>query len=42
MKEKESDINEIVARSLIGHVLELSKQKFSSNVIEKVSMLVNL
>jgi len=39
MKEKEADINEIVARSLIGHVLELSKQKFSSNVIEKCLQL---
>jgi len=36
MKEKEADINEIVGKSLIGHVVEFSKQKFSSNVIERV------
>jgi hypothetical protein len=38
LKEKEADIPDIVGESLIGHVVELSKQKFSSNVIEKVNL----
>lgn len=40
MKEKEEDINDLVAHALFDDVVELSKQKFSSNVVEKVPSLL--